>query len=204
LYTEFVSQVHHAVGLISSKYQIEIAGMCWMQGESDALVPDKAAAYQTNLTNFIKDLRKEFQVPDMPFIIAMIDSTPSWPYNAVVRKAETTVAASIPHVGIFDTHGFPTHEGHYTTAGLLMMGSSFATTMVSALGTSGISQGPSGHFRQFNTTRGNVRFITMTGFNAPADPSNNPAQFQWYDVQGKIVTHIPASGQYFRVIPDHS
>lgn len=48
----------------------EIAGFFWNQGEHDAS-ENFAAEYETNLANLIKDLRKEFNAPDMKAVIAV-------------------------------------------------------------------------------------------------------------------------------------
>jgi len=48
----------------------EIAGFFWNQGESDGS-PEASAEYEQNLANLIKDLRKEFKMPDMKVVIAV-------------------------------------------------------------------------------------------------------------------------------------
>lgn len=46
----------------------EIAGMLWHQGTSDAGRPQ--AEYETNMANFIRDIRSDLKVPNCPFVIA--------------------------------------------------------------------------------------------------------------------------------------
>jgi len=48
----------------------KVAGFFWNQGEHDASAKF-AAEYETNLGNLIKDLRKEFNAPDMKAVIAV-------------------------------------------------------------------------------------------------------------------------------------
>jgi alpha-galactosidase len=51
----------------------ELAGICWHQGWNDRVSTSFSAAYQTNLANFIRDIRsKEYglDVPNLPFVIA--------------------------------------------------------------------------------------------------------------------------------------
>ena len=111
----------------------ELAGFLWMQGESDAIVQSMANDYESNLSYFIKDIRRDLNAENLPFIIAKIDSTSSWPYNSIVRKAEDNVAAKIKHVGIFDTKGFETDGTHYYAPGYVKMGIQFANQIINVL-----------------------------------------------------------------------
>jgi len=48
----------------------EIAGFGWHQGWNDGCSAAAVAEYEQNLTNFIRDVRKEYGVKEMPFVIA--------------------------------------------------------------------------------------------------------------------------------------
>lgn len=133
LYTEFVDHVRNALNTLPSGGGAGIAGMCWMQGESDACNIYPASEYKTNLTCFINDVRAEFGVPQMPFVIAMIERTDVWQEYEVVREAQAAVAAELPDVGIFDCDGFPSDGSHYQAAGLILMGEAFADAMLGLL-----------------------------------------------------------------------
>ncbi|MCF7956858.1 MAG: sialate O-acetylesterase [Phycisphaerae bacterium] len=60
----------------------EVAGFVWWQGHKDQSTPDHVLkppynisypdTYEKNLVNLIKDLRKEFKVPNAPFVLATI------------------------------------------------------------------------------------------------------------------------------------
>ena len=115
--------------IISDGNTYEIVGMLWLQGESDALLLPFAKAYSYNLTHFIKDIRKDLQTPEMPFIIAKIDESPAWPYYNIVRQAEDSVAANIPNIGIFDTKDFETDGAHYYPEGIIKVGIGFANEL---------------------------------------------------------------------------
>jgi hypothetical protein len=97
-YANFVSEVRKALASFPAGNTPEIRGMCWMQGESDACDIYPASEYESNLRYLIADLRAEFNVPQMPFVIAMIDRTPTWKEYAVVRQAEMNVANSVANV----------------------------------------------------------------------------------------------------------
>ena len=125
LYTSFINDVISGLTSLDSGYSVEVMGMCWMQGEYDALDPVKAASYETNLTNFIKDVRSALNLPELPFVIGMIDSSVNWTYNATVRQAEVDVAKNVDLTSIFDTHGLATDGYHYKTLGQIELGHFF-------------------------------------------------------------------------------
>lgn len=47
----------------------EIAGFGWHQGWNDGCNMADTRAYETNMVNFIKDVRKDLGVPNLPFVI---------------------------------------------------------------------------------------------------------------------------------------
>ena len=47
----------------------EIVGFAWLQGESDASDPSRAAAYRANFQHLIARLRQDLQCPDLPVVI---------------------------------------------------------------------------------------------------------------------------------------
>lgn len=48
----------------------EIAGFGWHQGWNDRVSESYSAEYESNMTNFIRDIRSDLEVPDLPFVIA--------------------------------------------------------------------------------------------------------------------------------------
>ncbi len=50
----------------------EIAGFVWFQGFNDQFSPEFQNNYKDNMIAFIKDVRKEYKVPDMPFVIGVL------------------------------------------------------------------------------------------------------------------------------------
>ena len=112
-----------------------VAGMLWMQGESDALNTSMANAYEANLRNLIGSVRSDFATPAMPFMIARI--TTLWgttANNTKVRAAEDAVGAdpALTNVSTFSTdslslwvspHAYP---NHYDTHGQIELGTLFA------------------------------------------------------------------------------
>ena len=50
----------------------EIAGFVWFQGFNDQFSPEFRDNYKDNMITFIKDIRKEYDVPNMPFVIGVL------------------------------------------------------------------------------------------------------------------------------------
>ena len=129
LYNSFINDLITSLALLDTNYTIQVMGLCWMQGEYDALDNAKANNYQTNLTNFISDVRAALNLPQLPFAIGMIDNSVGWMYNAAVRQAEINVAHSVNKVTVFDTHGLGTDGTHYNTQGQLELGHYFFNSL---------------------------------------------------------------------------
>lgn len=125
LYTNFIKDLGKYIDTLTPRYTVQIMGFCWMQGEYDARDADKANNYQSNLTNFIKDVRTALNLPQLPFSVGMIDNSTSWQYNNTVRQAEINVAKSTSAVTVFDTHGLGTDGTHYNTQGQIELGHFF-------------------------------------------------------------------------------
>jgi lysophospholipase L1-like esterase len=75
-YLELVDSIHKAMGeelvRICPEHAargVELAGVIWFQGIQDGLWESKADAYEATLANFIRDFRKEFKSPHLPFVI---------------------------------------------------------------------------------------------------------------------------------------
>ncbi len=132
-YLSFINEVKTALATLDTQYIPEITGMLWMQGEHDARNISMAEEYEKNLTNFISDVRREFNAPSLPFIIGMIDNQKAWIYNEMVRNAEIAVSHTAADAGIFDTHGLPTNGVHYTRDGMVRLGQLFGQTVLSLL-----------------------------------------------------------------------
>jgi hypothetical protein len=128
-YVAFMDTVRAALGeLRSNNVDFEIAGMLWLQGESDAH-EKQGAEYQENLIAFIEHLRTEFKAPEMRFIIARVrDFYGKGEQAEMVRDAQQQVAADDPYVEWFDTDdcGSLVKGGHYESNGLIEIGQRFA------------------------------------------------------------------------------
>lgn len=50
----------------------ELAGFVWFQGFNDQFSDQYRDNYASNMVHFVKDVRKEFKAPDMPFVIGVL------------------------------------------------------------------------------------------------------------------------------------
>jgi hypothetical protein len=50
----------------------EVAGFVWFQGFNDQFSPEFRDNYKANMISFIKDVRAEYKVPNMPFVIGVL------------------------------------------------------------------------------------------------------------------------------------
>ncbi len=59
--------------------KLEVAGFFWFQGFNDQFGDNAPAEYESNMKHFIKDVRKDLNAPEMPFVIAAIGTNMSKP-----------------------------------------------------------------------------------------------------------------------------
>ena len=106
-----------------------VSAILWMQGETDAQVPAKAAAYQTNLRAFVARVRARWGDAETIIHIGQIDDHgPSGPGWRQVRKAQAAVAASDARVTLTDTDSFERQAAdgtHLTAEGQARLGDGF-------------------------------------------------------------------------------
>jgi len=75
-YTEMIGHIKTVLANLKKEFPdydgrgYEIAGFGWHQGWNDGCTVDAVAQYEENMVNFIRDVRKELGVKDMPFVIA--------------------------------------------------------------------------------------------------------------------------------------
>lgn len=136
-YAAFSSTIANALkALTVAGDTYQVAGMIWMQGESDGWPKQstlaQAKAYESNLTNFIAKVRADLDIANLPLVIGKIFDTPVWKYGTYIRSAQEAVNTSVANTGLVDTDDLSLGDPrHYDTASMMSLGSRFATTILS-------------------------------------------------------------------------
>jgi hypothetical protein len=123
LYNNMMTHIDAAMKAFdTAKYTPRWAGFVWLQGETDAMNQSQTNAYETNLTNLIKDIRAKTKVEDLPIILPMIDVQSRWTYNSQIRAADVACKQKLRNVDTMDTKGLPTNGIHYLAQGHVKIG----------------------------------------------------------------------------------
>lgn len=75
-YTEVVRQTQEAMANLGTHFPelkgrpVQLVGLGWHQGWNDRINPAFVKEYEQNMANFIRDIRKDLGVPNLPFVIA--------------------------------------------------------------------------------------------------------------------------------------
>jgi hypothetical protein len=123
LYNNMMTHIDAALkSFDTTKYIPRWAGFLWLQGETDAMNMNQSQAYETNLSNLIKDIRAKTKVENLPVILPMIDVQTSWTNNGIVRAADVACKEKLKNVDTMDTKGLPTNGIHYKAQGHVIIG----------------------------------------------------------------------------------
>jgi hypothetical protein len=133
-YATFKARVNAAMQDLRAKgLAPSIAGMLWMQGESDTYAgpnggADWSAAYGDNLTNFIGKVRSDFGAPEMKFALGRITSYYGpVQNNAMVRAAQMAIPQHVANTACINTDDLQwAYPGHYGAQGQIDLGNRFA------------------------------------------------------------------------------
>lgn len=77
----------------------ELAGFIWFQGWNDMINGDATAEYSSNLTHFIRDVRKDLKSERLPFVIGQMGVDGTKPGDGV--KKFKAAQAAVPEVAAF-------------------------------------------------------------------------------------------------------
>ena len=112
LNNEMLQMIADAYNSKKSTIKLQVAGLFWMQGETDALNEESARQYKKNLIEFITKFRQSLArmqcASDLkvPVVIGRIQDNPLWTYRKEVRLAQMQVARDLPFVSLVDTDDF--------------------------------------------------------------------------------------------------
>lgn len=101
-YRNMVSEVHTCLKEIGKRFPdyrdqgFEIAGFVWFQGWNDQY-EQRWLSYEKNMANFIRDVRREFRTPGLPFVIGQMGHDGTRPLKEdsprfIIKKAQAAVA----------------------------------------------------------------------------------------------------------------
>jgi len=176
-YRRFQETAWKGIAAMKNKYpyhSVEILGMGWVQGESDA-IEGHADEYGEHLERLVIDVRATFG-DGLPFVLSMLSTNQlegapqneidQWP---ILMAAQQAVAAADPKVAATETAGtnyavsVGLSEGryHYTTPALLRIGTDLANALVPISGVNAYEEWAAG--------------FTLSGTNAleTADPDGD-------------------------------
>lgn len=109
LNNELLKMIAGAYNSQRSKVRLQVAGIFWMQGETDALNEASALQYKSNLSGFITKFRQSLVRmkcagdAEVPVVVGRIQDNPVWAHRSHVRLAQAQVAAELPRVSLVDT-----------------------------------------------------------------------------------------------------
>jgi len=95
----------HFPTLKSDEY--EIVGFFWHQGWNDGCNKEFTKEYETNMVNFVKDMRKDLKLPNLPFVIA---TSGMGGKGGAVAPAQIAAAKRIDNCTAVDTIPFRGHK----------------------------------------------------------------------------------------------
>ena len=138
-YVTLQSTVTSAMAAMRAAYPnatVSIVGMFWVQGEADVASP---ASYETNLTNFIADVRLTYGA-SLPFVISGLSDYYSGANSDTIRTAQANVDSGDAYVSrvastvaVYPMETSGDIAGHYTAAGYQTLGTALAAAMLPLL-----------------------------------------------------------------------
>lgn len=138
-HTVLLANLKNALGKIDGDY--EIAGMLWMQGESDTKKQEDAESYQKKLEQLIALMRRETGKPELPFVIGRISSRIleskkfNMPLAKIVQSGQEAVAKNDKHAYVINTDDLSQRSDlvHFDQEGQMGLGKRFGEAMIKAL-----------------------------------------------------------------------
>lgn len=112
---------------------VEVAGVLWMQGESDAEKKELGEAYAANFAGLIARLRQDLNAPNLPFLFGQIQvPTRGFDYKDAVLKAQADTAVKVHDTAFVSTDGLPQKPDHlhFNAEGQTGLGARFAEAWV--------------------------------------------------------------------------
>ena len=134
VYVTFQQRVNSGLAALAAAYPnatIELVGMVWFQGESDADLTN-SVTYEANLINFIADVRATYGAKLRLVVIRLSSGQTALDATGLanVRAAQTNVAAADPLTGLVVTDSYSEDNLHFTAAGQQDIGNASALQLL--------------------------------------------------------------------------
>ena len=100
-YRDMIREVRAVLGELGDRFPgyrgqgYEIAGLVWFQGWNDMFDESFVANYGDNLANLVRDLRREFECPELPVVIGLMGQNgfePAKGSMARIKSAQLAIA----------------------------------------------------------------------------------------------------------------
>ena len=104
----------------------------WMQGETDTASNSTAKPYGTHLKLLIRNIRRDFNDPNLPVLIGEINpKSEQYKYVQTVQNAQHRINESVPNTYLIKTNTLEKFRDsvHYSSLGLLKLGDDFGNTI---------------------------------------------------------------------------
>ncbi|GEM_PF-287014 len=161
-YTQMLAEIRQALADIENlfpgrkNHEYDIAGFVWMQGWNDMCTPQAIPEYDKNLVNLVKDLRKEFKLPNLLCVIGELgNGGPAQPGSNMqaFRDAQRRGTEQIDNAVFVETTDFArpaeespnTGHGHHwygNAESYFLIGNALGQAMVQLLANQNIAQIP--------------------------------------------------------------
>ncbi|MCF8378116.1 MAG: sialate O-acetylesterase [Bacteroidales bacterium] len=107
----------------------ELKGILWHQGSSDS---NRTEAYPDELTLLISSLRKDFNNPELPFVVSELSLDK--PHKADFNRMISLIPSQIEYTACVRTENLKTIDGtHFDSEGQTILGERFAVEMITLL-----------------------------------------------------------------------
>ena len=98
-YRDMLKEVHSTLADLKTLFPVyqnqgyQIRGFIWFQGWNDMIDDAATAEYTINLSHLIQDVRKDFDAPNLPFVVAQMGVGGVDGADAKIKKFKTAQAA---------------------------------------------------------------------------------------------------------------
>lgn len=110
-----------------------VAGLVWMQGESDTLMRDDAEQYGAELRAFLTALKADLGLGAIPVVVGLVQWNAAWPFARQVRMGQVDSSVSLHATRIVETGDLtcrPADPHHFDAASQIVLGQRFAAALL--------------------------------------------------------------------------